>query len=97
MEIPRLGVKSELQLLAYTAATAMPDPSSIFGLNHISRQCWILNPLNKARDRTRTLVLNPLNHNKNSFFWGGAALLWHMEVPQAKDQIRAAAMAIPDP
>ena len=26
MEIPRPGVESELQLLAYTTATAMPDP-----------------------------------------------------------------------
>ena len=26
MEIPRLGVESELQLLAYATATAMPDP-----------------------------------------------------------------------
>ena len=25
MEVPRLGVKSKLQLLAYTTATAMPD------------------------------------------------------------------------
>ena len=29
MEVTRLGVKSELQLLAYTTATAMPDPSHI--------------------------------------------------------------------
>ena len=27
MEVLRLGVESELQLLAYTTATAMPDPS----------------------------------------------------------------------
>ena len=27
MEVPRLGVKSELQLLAYARARAMPDPS----------------------------------------------------------------------
>ena len=26
MEVPRLGVESELQLPAYTTATAMPDP-----------------------------------------------------------------------
>ena len=26
MEVPRLGVKLELQMLAYTTATAMPDP-----------------------------------------------------------------------
>ena len=29
MEVPRLGVKLELQLLAYTTATAMQDPSYI--------------------------------------------------------------------
>ena len=27
MEVPRLGVESELQLPAYAAATAMSDPS----------------------------------------------------------------------
>ena len=26
MEVPRLGIESELQLLAYTTATAMQDP-----------------------------------------------------------------------
>ena len=26
VEVPRLGVESELQLLAYTTATVMPDP-----------------------------------------------------------------------
>ena len=26
IEVPRLGVKSELQLMAYTTATAMLDP-----------------------------------------------------------------------
>ena len=26
VKVPRLGIKSELQLLAYTTATAMPDP-----------------------------------------------------------------------
>ena len=34
MEVPRLGVELELQLLAYTTAY---------------RQLWILNPLSKAR------------------------------------------------
>ena len=29
MEIPRLGAESELQLLAYTTATAIPDPSCV--------------------------------------------------------------------
>ena len=29
MEVPRLGVELELQLLAYTTPTAMPDPSHV--------------------------------------------------------------------
>ena len=50
MEVPRLGIKSGLQLLAYTTATATWDPSHICDLYHSSEQHWILNPLNKARD-----------------------------------------------
>ena len=49
MEVSRLGVKSELQLLAYTTAMATQDPSSL-------QQCMILNLLNEARDQTRVLV-----------------------------------------
>ena len=41
MEVLRLGVQSELQLLAYTTATVMPDP----------------NPLSEARERTRNLLV----------------------------------------
>ena len=55
MEVPRLGVKSELQLPAYTTATAMQDPSRICDLHHSSRHYWILNPLNEARDQTCNL------------------------------------------
>ena len=44
MEVPRLGAKLELQLLAYTTATAMPDPSRVCNLQHNSQQCQILNP-----------------------------------------------------
>ena len=54
MEVPMLGVKSELQLLAYSTATAMPDPSHVCNLHHSS--CWILNPLSEARDRTSVLM-----------------------------------------
>ena len=46
---PRLGVELELQLVAYTTATAMQDPSHICDLLHSARQCWILNPLSEAR------------------------------------------------
>ena len=44
MEVPRLGVKSELQLPAYTTATATQDLSQVYDLYHNSRQCQILNP-----------------------------------------------------
>ena len=43
MEVPRLGVKSELQLPAYTTATATPDPSHVYNLHYNSRQLQILN------------------------------------------------------
>ena len=56
MEVPRLGVKSELQLLAYTIATATEDPSHICNLHHSSWQCQILNPVSEARDRTHNLM-----------------------------------------
>ena len=36
MEVPRLGVSSELQLPTYTTATATPDPSRICDLHHSS-------------------------------------------------------------
>ena len=53
MEIPSLGVKSELQLLAYDTATTMPDLSHICKLHHSPRQHRIVNPLSEARDWTR--------------------------------------------
>ena len=56
MEVPRLGVQSELLLSAYAAATTRPDPSHVCDLHHSSQQLRILNPLREARDRTRKLV-----------------------------------------
>ena len=52
MEVPRLGVKSELQLPAYTRATATPDPSHVCDPHCNSQQRQILNPLSEARDPT---------------------------------------------
>ena len=49
MEVPRLGVESELQLQSYTIAIAMPDLSRVFDLHHSSQQCSILNPTHWAR------------------------------------------------
>ena len=42
MEVPRVGVKSELQLLAYASAIAMPDLSCICHLRRSS--CSNLDP-----------------------------------------------------
>ena len=57
MGVPRLGVQLELLLPAYATATATQDPSSICDLHHSSWQHWILNPLSRARDRTRNLMV----------------------------------------
>ena len=57
MEVPRLGVKSELQLAAYTTAAAPGVTSRVCDLHHSSRRCWILNPLSEARDQTHNLMI----------------------------------------
>ena len=72
MEVPRLGVQSELWLPAYTKATAMPDLSRVCDLHHSSRQHWILNPLStEARGGIHilmdpSLVHEPLSHKGKS-------------------------------
>ena len=63
-----------MQLPAYTAATAMPDPSQVCDLHRSSWQPQILNPLSKAGDGTRILldpswVHNPLSPKGNSWSW----------------------------
>ena len=54
MEVPRLGVESELQLLA--DATATRDLGCVCGPHHIPWQHQVLNPLIEARDQTRVLM-----------------------------------------
>ena len=71
MEVPRLGVNSELQLPTHTTATSTQDPSRICDLHHSSWQHQIFNPLSEAKDHTRILmdtrqVGNPLSHHGNS-------------------------------
>ena len=56
VEAPSLGVKSELQLLAYSTATATRDLSRVCDLHHSSQQHQILNLLSEARDRTHILL-----------------------------------------
>ena len=65
MKVPRLGLKSELQLPAYTTATAIQDQNHVCDLHHSSWQCQILHPLSKARDRTHTSswILVWVNYN----------------------------------
>ena len=70
MEVPQLGVKSELQLPAYTTAKETQDPSSICNLRRSLQQCQILNTLSEARDQNRILMdtllgSNQLSPNKN--------------------------------
>ena len=55
MEVPRLGVEWELQLPAYTTATATRDLSYVCDLHLSSWQRWILNPLSEASNRTHIL------------------------------------------
>ena len=71
MEVPGLGVESELQLPAYATATKMQDLRGICGLHCSLRQSQILTPLSETRDWIHFLwilcwVLNPLSHNEYS-------------------------------
>ena len=56
LEVPRLGVKLALQLLAYTTGTAMPDLSSVCDLHYSAGWHQILNPRSRARDQTCILI-----------------------------------------
>ena len=56
MEVPLLGVESELQLPACVTVTATPVLSRVCNLYHSSWQHHILNPLHEARDQTHVLV-----------------------------------------
>ena len=62
MEVPMLGVQSELQLPACATGIVMPDPSCICDLYHSSWQRWILNPLSEARDSTHNLMVTSQVH-----------------------------------
>ena len=86
-EVSRLGVKSELQLPAYTTATATQDQSCIFNLNHSLGQCQIPDPLSKARNWTFILmdtsricfhcamVETPFNTFLSEIYWICSALV----------------------
>ena len=60
-----LGVEQELQLLAYTTATAtaMWDPSRVSDLHHSSQQHRSLNPLRPGIEPTSSWILvGYINH-----------------------------------
>ena len=52
----QVGVKSVLQLLAYTTATTTRDPNSACDPRYSSREGWIRNQLREARDGTHILM-----------------------------------------
>ena len=58
MEVPRLGVESELRLPAYIIATATQDLSCICDLHSSLWQHWILNPLIEAQAQAHILRVN---------------------------------------
>ena len=56
MEVPRLGIELELQLLVYVIATGTRDPCHTCNLYHSSWKHQILNTLSGARDQTHILM-----------------------------------------
>ena len=67
IEISRPDVELELQLPAYTTATATWDLSRICDLHNSSLQCWILNQLSEAR-------IEPTSHGYQSGFYHWATI-----------------------
>ena len=58
MEVPRLRVELELQLLTTASATAMPDASHVCNLHHSSQRHQNLKPLSGVRDGTCVLMVH---------------------------------------
>ena len=56
MEVPRLEIELELQLLTCAIATATRDLTCVCELHHSSLQCLIPDPLGEARDQTHIIV-----------------------------------------
>jgi len=71
LDVSRLGVESELPLLAYTKSTATPDRSHICGLHVVcsnsgSLTHWARPGIESASSWTLCCVVNPLSHSGNS-------------------------------
>ena len=58
MEVPRLA--GPIGAVASGLRQTTLDPIHVCNLYHSSRQCWILNPLSKARDQTHNLTVPSL-------------------------------------
>ena len=56
MEVLRLRAESELQLLAYSTATATWDLNHVCDLYHSPQQWQVLNLLSRARDPNYILM-----------------------------------------
>ena len=56
MEVPSLGVESELQLPAYITAIATRNPSHICKLPQSFQKRQVLNPLSEDGDQTLILL-----------------------------------------
>ena len=81
LEVPRQGAESELQLPAYTTATATLVLSCICNLCCSLWKCPILNPMTdtgikSASSQTLCQVLNPLRHNRHACSLNLQALLF---------------------
>ena len=86
MEVPRLGIELELQLSAYTTATAMQDLSRIFHLHHSSQQYQILNPLRPGIEpKTLWFLVGFISTAPQGNSKDGVALIQHVLtiVPEA--------------
>ena len=57
MEVPKLGVKLELELLAYAYTTAMPEPSQVCDLYHEAKSVTYTTAHSNARSLTHWLRL----------------------------------------
>ena len=57
--------RAQIGAIAYTRATAMPDPSHIYDVHPSSWQRWILNPMSEARDQTHVLM-----ETSQACYWG---------------------------
>ena len=84
MDVPRLGVELELQLLGYTTAMATWDPSHISNLYHSSQQHQILNLLSEARDQTSWILVRFVTAESRWKLLYSYTFILHFSPPQKK-------------